>query len=228
MRGLLLKNTAVESQLAAVTILEHAGPGMRQESPLDASLQKALLKICADGTVPQAKHAVRCVKLSSPFTMVEDVKPQKLVTVWSIAFQPNVVHAYVISLACWRSHTELYCQYTVSGRWCFSRHAWGKSIDFEDLSGTMVTYLVRSDPCCLRRALVALLGTDKATGILQPLTKRVAEAFADGSALGDPKLCVKLQALSSVGRALPRLFAPHAAAMSEFVLQVLPLCLVFC
>eukprot|EP00884_Botryococcus_braunii_P018320 jgi/Botrbrau1/5171/Bobra.0172s0043.2 len=71
------------------------------------------------------------------------------------------------------------------------------------------------------RALVTIVGVNKASALLKPVVKEISTAFADGTALVDSNLCIMLQVVSSVGRCLPNLFSADVHAFSEFVMKVL-------
>lgn len=56
-------------------------------------------------------------------------------------------------------------------------------------------------------------------GVLRPLCKRLADLLEQGEDI-EPRLPAVLQALSSIGRVAPHIFAEHAAAVADFVLHV--------
>ncbi|KAK9820961.1 hypothetical protein WJX81_007677 [Elliptochloris bilobata] len=69
------------------------------------------------------------------------------------------------------------------------------------------------------RALVGLRGAEAAKVALAPLCMQLARGLAKPGATANPALPAALQALSSVGRLLPSVFAPHAEAVCAFVTQ---------
>ena len=71
----------------------------------------------------------------------------------------------------------------------------------------------------VRRALVGLRGAEAAAEALAPLCVQLVRRLAKPGATAGAGLPAALQALSSVGRLLPRVFAPHAQAVCEFVTE---------
>lgn len=74
---------------------------------------------------------------------------------------------------------------------------------------------------------MGLRGAEAAAEALAPLCAQLTRGLGTAKAMSKPKLPAALQALSSIGRLLPDVFAPHAEAVCTFVMQVCRLCAVF-
>lgn len=70
---------------------------------------------------------------------------------------------------------------------------------------------------------MGLCGSDAAAEALAPLCAQLTRGLGTAKATAKPTLPAALQALSSIGRLLPNVFAPHAEAVCTFVMQVCPL-----
>ncbi len=66
---------------------------------------------------------------------------------------------------------------------------------------------------------MGLRGPEAAAESLAPLCAQLARRLAKPGATADAGLPAALQALSSIGRLLPGVFAPHAQAVCAFVTQ---------
>ena len=69
---------------------------------------------------------------------------------------------------------------------------------------------------------MGLRGAEAASEALAPLCAQLTRGLGTASATARPTLPAALQALSSIGRLLPDVFAPHAEAICTFVMQVYP------
>ena len=69
---------------------------------------------------------------------------------------------------------------------------------------------------------MGLRGAEAAAEALAPLCAQLTRGLGTAKATAKPTLPAALQALSSIGRLLPDVSAPHAEAVCTFVMQVCP------
>lgn len=76
-------------------------------------------------------------------------------------------------------------------------------------------------PCTFCRALSKVLNTDAALSTFQTLAKKLVALLQNPAATTSPALPAALEALGTLGQVAPAVFAPHASAVADFVLDEL-------
>lgn len=202
--------------LAATRVLAAAGAAMRDAAPAGLApqaerLQGALLQLCRAGPPKAAKAGVRCA------AGLAALCHQHLKSC-SRGRRLQQLSSDFVSKT-WDAHCCVECALWLADR-AQNRCGWLSSCDQTAGSKTLSPIVDPSSRMRFTpRALVSLRGTEAAAAVLEPLCAQLARRLAKPGATADPTLPAALQALSSVGRMLPGVFAPHAQAVCAFVTQ---------